>query len=759
MRPRPWPLERFKRISQSLAALAIVISGAALVGWFTGLNTLKSFRPGYIPMAPNTAVVFLLFATALSIIINSKRFVRLARVTTFVPLTIVLARLGEYLTGRNFSVDGWLFRFPAERLGLAPVGKMAFFTALAFLLSGSAVLLLTFAKSRVGNTFAQALAVIVVFIGLAFSLGYLYSNPLTYDSHAIPMALNTAICFCLLGAALVVKTSVRSIRERRLIADALQRARDELERRVSERTAELQAQEEVLRTVIDASPNAIFVKDSAGRFTLVNKALEDACGRSAAQIIGRTDADVVVNQEEVRRFVGDDSEVVQTLKPKFIPEEKLTNPKTGETRFFETIKVPLKLPGSQTVQILGVATDITERKQTAEALRASEDQLRRSQKLEGIGQLAGGIAHDFNNLLTVIGGYSKLLLAGNGLDPSARDKLQEVNKAADRAAALTRQLLAFSRKQVLQPEVLNLNTLVEDLGKMLSRLIGEHIEIATLLRPEVGKIYADPGQIEQVIVNLVVNARDAMPKGGKISIETANVDLDNAYAGMHIAVKAGRYVMLAVSDTGNGMDAETRKHIFEPFFTTKEMGRGTGLGLSTIYGIVKQSDGNIWVYSEVGKGSTFKIYLPLAQQEETKGTRSPKETILFPSHETILLVEDDPTVRHLSRDILASNGYTVVAAENGREAIEICKEYEGEIHLMLTDVIMPRMDGKQLAESVARCRGGMKVLFMSGYTDDAIVRHGVLEPGTHFIEKPFTPTGLLSKVRATLGERAASKNG
>lgn len=396
-----------------------------------------------------------------------------------------------------------------------------------------------------------------------------------------------------------------------------------------------------------------------------------------------------------------------------------------------------------------------EKAEALEALRQSQEQLRQSQKLEAIGQLAGGIAHDFNNLLTVIGGYSDLLLMASGLDESAREKMEEVKKAAERAASLTRQLLAFSRKQVLKPEVLDLNSLVDGLGKMLRRLIGEDVEIITSLRPEVNKINADPGQIEQVIVNLAVNARDAMPHGGKITFETANVELDQVYSDMHIAVKPGSYVMLAVSDTGTGMDAETRKRIFEPFFTTKKMGRGTGLGLSTIYGIVKQSGGNIWVYSELGKGTTFKIYLPQVTTEQRVKAPASKQRqeSLTEVSETILLVEDEEIVRRLTCNLLETNGYQVLVARDCEEAIGICTSYSREIDLMLTDVVMPRMNGTKVAESVKALRPEIEVLYMSGYTDDAIVHHGVLEAGTNFIEKPFTADGLISKVRETLNKR------
>jgi len=327
-------------------------------------------------------------------------------------------------------------------------------------------------------------------------------------------------------------------------------------------------------------------------------------------------------------------------------------------------------------------------------------------------------------------------------------KVTEIKKAADRAASLTRQLLAFSRKQVLEPKVLNLNDVVAEIDKLLRRLIGEDIDLVTIRNPGLGSIKADPGQLSQVIVNLAVNSRDAMPKGGKLTIETDNVYLDEAYARNHIPVSPGQYVMVALSDTGEGMDAETQKQIFEPFFTTKEVGKGTGLGLSMAYGVVKQSGGFIWVYSEVGKGTTFKIYLPMVEgQVEHSADIAPE----FPKGtQTVLLVEDEEAVRELVRDILELQGYTVLSAHEGGEALQLCEQYDGSIHLIITDVVMPGMTGRELVEHVSSMRPETSVLYMSGYTDDAIVRHGVLEPGTNFLQKPFTPDALARKVHAVL---------
>lgn len=394
--------------------------------------------------------------------------------------------------------------------------------------------------------------------------------------------------------------------------------------------------------------------------------------------------------------------------------------------------------------------------------RKLEEQLRMAQKMEAIGRLAGGIAHDFNNVLTVIMGYSERLLRNLDPEDPARVEVQEIQMAGQRASSLTQQLLAFSRRQVLAPEVVNLNDLVANTSEMLRRVIGEDIQLVTVLHPDLGCVEVDPGKIEQVLMNLVINARDAMPHGGKLIIETANMDLDAAYPKGRVTIQPGPYVMLAVSDTGHGMDAEIQEHIFEPFFTTKEAGKGTGLGLATVYGIVKQSNGFVFVYSEPGQGATFKIYLPrvaksLAQPDEETLEEVPDAAF---GSETVLLVEDEAKVRDLVGDTLRQHGYAVLEAAQGQEALLIGTQYEGPIHLLVTDVVMPRMSGRDVATRLAAKRPDMKVLYMSGYTEDAIVHHGVLDPGIHLIQKPFTSEALMRKVRDVLdaprGQEGAS---
>ena len=434
-----------------------------------------------------------------------------------------------------------------------------------------------------------------------------------------------------------------------------------------------------------------------------------------------------------------------------IPTQREFKQQVQRTAQLEEANRKLELRLQSNTQKRSVAEK--ERTDALVALHNTEKQLIQSQKLEAVGRLAGGVAHDFNNLLTVILGYSEIANQNLSAGDPLRHNLNEIIKASKRAASLTRQLLVFSRKQVMQPRVFDLNTVVSDLEKMLRRMIGEDVEMHVSRQPNLGRIKADPMQLEQVIMNLVVNARDAMPRGGNLSIETRNVYLDESYAREHLPVVAGDYVMLAISDTGCGMDEETRQHIFEPFFTTKEVGKGTGLGLSMVYGIVRQSGGTIWVYSEAGQGTTFKIYFPRVTAEVKESGQASQPFDALRGTETILLVEDADLVRTLTRRVLENAGYRVLEAASAEAAIRLCESIHDKIGLLLTDVVMPGMNVDDMSKILLAKQPGMPVLYMSGYTDDAIVQRGVFEAGVNFLEKPFSPASLALKVREVLDRR------
>jgi two-component system, cell cycle sensor histidine kinase and response regulator CckA len=502
-----------------------------------------------------------------------------------------------------------------------------------------------------------------------------------------------------------------------------------------------------LRTLFGAMTDVILVLDRNGRYLKIAptdpcflyKPSTDLVGKTLHEVFPKVQADFFLLHIRGALLEGRAHKVEYTLQI------------DGTEVWFEGSVSPLSEDS-----VIWIARDVTEHKKSEEEREKLEHQFLHSQKMEAVGQLAGGIAHDFNNLLTVINGYSDLSLERLPAGDPLRNKIRNIKKAGERAASLTRQLLAFSRKQILQPKVFDLNSIVSDLGEMLSRLIGENIELRTVLDPELGSVKADPGQIEQVLVNLVVNARDAMPHGGRLTIETRNVYFGTEYTKHHVGVRPGAYVMLAIGDSGSGMDEETKARIFEPFFTTKGPGKGTGLGLSTVYGIVKQSGGNIWPYSEVGEGTTFKVYLPRNMDDAQDHTRRSQPERSLEGTETILLVEDHEIVRTLAREFLQSYGYEVLEAANCDVALPIAERHQKTIDLLLTDVVMPGMSGRSLSDRLATLRPEIKVLFMSGYTDDAIVHHGVLEGGTAFIQKPFAPEDLVRKVRDVLDGRNES---
>ena len=503
----------------------------------------------------------------------------------------------------------------------------------------------------------------------------------------------------------------------------------------------LRQSEQRFQDLFDNAMDILFTLDTEGNITSLNQSAEDVMGWPRNEVL----------KKNIKTFVAPEHlNVCSQMMQRLLRGEQLQHFEIGMLRkdgrkvLLET-SARLIRSNEQIAGVQGIARDVTER-------RNLESMVRQSQKLEAIGRLSGGLAHDFNNLLCVISGHTELLSERLEAEHPGIKNVTQIKKAVDSASSLVRQLLAFSRKQVFHPRTLDLNAIVVETEKLLGRLIGENVEFLSSLHPALGSVRVDPVQIEQVLVNLVLNARDAMPEGGKLTIETNNVDLNEDCRSRRASIPAGKYVVLSVTDNGSGMDEETQNRIFEPFYTTKELGKGTGLGLATVYGIVKQSGGSIWVYSEPGQGTTFKIYFPRVDLTLAAESSPKSQLNVRPGTETVLLVENSEPLRALAREFLRGNGYAVLEAENGKEAIHIANAFGGPIHLLLTDVIMPGMGGKQLAGQLASLRPATKVLYMSGYSDDAIVQSGMLGTEMIFLEKPFTRDILLRKVRGVLDE-------
>lgn len=518
-----------------------------------------------------------------------------------------------------------------------------------------------------------------------------------------------------------------------------------LERKQAEKS--LQKSETHLRTLINSLPDLVWLKDSDGVFLSCNAKFERLFGAKESQIKGKTDYDFM--DESLADFFREKDKLALEQGGPSINEEEVTYADDGHKEILETIKTPMYDDQGNLIGVLGVGRDITLRKKTEEEKNRLKAELQQAQKMEAVGRLAGGVAHDFNNMLSIILGNTDLILDDLDASNPVIDNLHEIHKAAERSADLTRQLLAFARKQTIAPKVLNLNTAIDGMLKMLERLIGEDIDLVWRPLDALWKIKIDPSQIDQVLANFCVNSRDAIKSVGKVTIETGNVSFDTAYCREHDGFKPGDYVMMAFSDDGAGMDKDTLVNIFEPFFTTKETGQGTGLGLATIYGIVKQNQGFINVYSEPGQGTTFKVYFPTHQASyiESKAV----ESEIKKGNENILLVEDEISILNMTSTMLVRLGYKVLSAPTPGEAVQIAEKLDpDDLHLLITDVVMPEMNGRDLAKKICLLHPGIKCLFMSGYTANVIAHHGVLDEGIDFINKPFSKHDLALKIWKTL---------
>jgi signal transduction histidine kinase/ActR/RegA family two-component response regulator len=703
---------------------SIVVGAAALLGWQWNVASLKSVLPGLVAMNPLTAGCFIL--AGLSLIGLRYRADRATRNTCYGLAALVtmagVSKLCDLTLDTTWNLDQLFF---GSKLGSAeglPPNRMAPNTALNFSLVGVSLLIVSL-RLRGEIRPAQLLVLVPLGFSILAILGYVLNVQELYGLKTyIPMAHNTALTFCLLSSAILF-TRPKSGITRVLVADDAGGA-------MARSLLPLALLTPVLLAVLRIhAERAGLVGGEPGISVMVFV--------SSVLLTGL----IWLNATRLSRADAARKEAVDELK---LAHQVLDDRVRERTSELEAANHRLR-------------AEIDERLKAEAALKSSEAQLRQAQKMEAVGRLAGGVAHDFNNLLTAILGYSQLLRCRKGVNETMIEDIAEVEKAADRAASLTRQLLAFSRQQVLQPKVLDLNSVITDMDKMLRRLIGEDIDLLTAPAGDLGRVKADPGQIEQVLMNLVVNARDAIPgAGGKLTIETLNVTMDETATHGREGFASGRYVMLAVSDNGTGMDAETRSRIFEPFFTTKEVGRGTGLGLSTVHGIVKQSGGHIDVYSEPGRGTTFKIYLPRvdAPLDSLAPARTPLE--IARGTETILVVEDEELVRRVVTEGLRLNGYTVIEATDRSEALRVCQALLNEERavpdLMLTDVVMPGMSIAEFLEGIRTIGPEMKIVYMSGYTDRAMSHQGVFEEGVAFLQKPFTIEALMRRVREILDE-------
>jgi hypothetical protein len=787
--------------------LVTVVGAVVLVGWAVDSTALKSLSPNLSQMKANTALCFVLSGLSLALLLRPLgRSGLLGRLLAGLVATVALLTLSEYIFGWNLGIDQVLFDDPATAAGTPAPGRMGANTAINFALAGLSLLLLDaqwrkIRPAQIGSLVIGALALIAV-LGYAYGVSNLSTSFITRN--VTPMALHTALTFIVLAAGLMLARPNRGMMVlatdpgpggqlvRRLLlptillppltgyarlkgqdagwyglgeglaiyatslvvmfgalvwATARSLARSDVARSESE------ARE---KAILDSALDPIVTVDQEGRILDFNPAAEEAFGYRKEDATGEQMAELIVPPSLRTQHREAFAHHLTTGESKVLGQRlELTAMRSDGSEFPVELSIT-RMDLSDRPFFTGYLRDISQRKASEEERTSLEAELRQAQKMEAIGRLAGGIAHDFNNLLTVIGGYSDLQLKELPEGNAMREDAEQIKVAAERAAALTRQLLVFSRHQVLDLRVLDLNESVAEIEPMLGRVIGEDIELATRLDPDLVRIRADPNQIHQVILNLAVNARDAMPAGGRLTLETSNVELDRAYVERRAgaSLEPGAYAMLAISDTGVGIDAETQAKIFDPFFTTKGLDEGTGLGLSTVYGIARQSGGAVWVYSEPGHGATFKVYLPRVDATSDDADKvsdiAPEADAESPT-ETVLVVEDEQAVRVLTRRILAAAGYTVLEAADGGEAIEICEHHDGEIQMVVTDMVMPGISGLELGEELLARRPDLKLLIMSGYTERAIDEHA-LGASVAFLQKPFSSSGLTSKVRETLAE-------
>ena len=784
-----------------LVALVIALLGA--LGYVPGLQVLGSVRDDYIPMAPSTAAGLGILSGLL--LAMAWRPSSKATAGVAVALAVLVGVFGalevvEHFSGVSLNFEDRVVP-TAGSLGRVPIARMSPSTGAMFCFAGAAVIGLALRPRR--QVRAQGLALehaagllgtLVTLSAGVFFLAYLRGTPLLYASGTtIPMALTTATGFLSLGFAIVCASGREALPLGALLGSStrayLLRVFVPLASSTtlvgclivlqSEIFAEpnpalvaafmavamaviagivvvfvarnvartLDESEQRFRTLVEHAADPLFlVRADSSEFVEVNQQACDAFGYSRGELLKLSVEDIDTTFPDLRHF----EEIVREVKPR----RPVTIRSVGKRKDGSTFPIEVRIGAIRLrdePHLLAVVRDMSEREEREKEQAALQERHRQGQKMEAIGRLAGGVAHDFNNLLTVILGYAEDAAEGLRDEDPVKSDMQNIAEAGHRAAMLTRQLLAFSRKQVLEPTVLDLNEVVTDLADMLKRLVGEDIGFSTVLAEDLARVTADQGQIDQILMNLAVNARDAMPAGGRLTVETANVDADEAEAFNDPEMASGPYVMLAVTDSGTGISAAAMERIFEPFFTTKD-DQGTGLGLSTVYGIVKQSGGAVIVTSEPGHGTSFKVYLPRTDSVPTEPT-PPPDSHRHRGTETILLVEDEALVRDLAQRILTSAGYAVLATANSGEALLECEQRGLEIDLVLTDVVMPRMGGSELVARLSPlCRPDIKVLYMSGYAGDSIARRGVLDQGKGFIPKPFKPQALLARVRALLDD-------